>query len=320
MLAPKSPDEMTTDATITDAARDHIRSYFAEFGAAGEEFERFVIEQLDHLEACKPGSRIESASWTSTKRRCTASSTTCKQHSSDWTPLAPRSKVGSPNATSGRPRQPRAGRIASARVCRATRRGCAEFSQERTMLGEQIASAHAQAQAQWQSISQTAVAELAQARAELAASSEDLARERQRFAEAAAPLVEAISRPPAPVEQPVPAAVAPEPKPSDTQLPLPAAPGQPPKSALPSPRSKPCQSPRPNRPAGGTNCNSCGAASRSPRRKRPRLAASSRTQRPARKTRESPTSEERALGSILNQFQDLQGELANRPAKQPTTK
>ncbi len=51
MLAPKSPDEMTTDATITDAARDHIRSYFAEFGAAGEEFERFVIEQLDHLEA-----------------------------------------------------------------------------------------------------------------------------------------------------------------------------------------------------------------------------------------------------------------------------
>ncbi len=36
--------------------------------------------------------------------------------------------------------------------------------------------------------------------------------------------------------------------------------------------------------------------------------------------RNAPTSEERALGSILNQFQDLQGELANRPAKQPTTK
>ena len=197
MLAPKSPDEMTTDATITDAARDHIRSYFAEFGAAGEEFERFVIEQLDHLEGYKPGSRIESTSWTSTKRRCTASSTTCKQHSSAWMPLAPRSKVGSPSATSGRPRKrtSRPNRLCPS-MPRNSPRPCPS-SRKSEPCSASRSQAHAQAQAQWQSISQTAVAELAQARAELAASSEDLAHERQRFAEAAAPLVEAISRQPA---------------------------------------------------------------------------------------------------------------------------
>ena len=222
MLAPKSPDEMTTDATITDAARDHIRSYFAEFGTAGEEFERFVIEQLDHLEASS-------------------------QDRGSNSPVGPRPRGVAPparqlaNSTAapgcryrrgrklGRPVLRAAGRASPSRpnrLCpsmpRNSPRPCPSSRKSEPCSASRSQAARP-AQAQWQSISQTAVAELAQARAELAASSEDLRAERRRFAEAAAPLVEAISRQPAPVEQPVPAAVAPEPKPSDTQLPLPAA-------------------------------------------------------------------------------------------------
>ncbi len=227
MLALKSFDEMTTDPTITDAAGITSVRISPSSAPLAREFERFVAEQLDHLEALQ--TRIadrecqldldqaalhrQLENLQTAQQRLDAASAAVES----WIAEAherPPAPVPAPEQSES-PVPEYAAQLAAA---------VAELTQERTLLGEQISSAHAQAQGQWQSLSQAAAAELAQARAELAASSEELARERQRFAEAAAPLVAAICQPPALVEQPIPAAIAPELQLSDTQLPQPTVP------------------------------------------------------------------------------------------------
>ncbi|HVU86323.1 MAG TPA: hypothetical protein VHD36_03315 [Pirellulales bacterium] len=173
---------MASEPVITEVDREQIRGYLGEMVRAGDDFGRFVEEQFDNLQAlaarlqdreqeleaeraalkgqlaglAQALDRLEAASvaaerWVAESRE--ASPTAAADHAADFTKLL------------------------------------TEFEHARTRFSEELMAAQTEAQSHFASLAQAAAAELAQARSQMSAASEELARERQRLADVTEPLL-----------------------------------------------------------------------------------------------------------------------------------
>lgn len=187
---------MASDPVITDVDRDQIREYLGEISRAGDDFGRFIEEQFDTLEtlAAKLQDREREldaeralvskqlVGLTQARERLEAASVAAEQ----WVAQAATRELA---ATPSEALPDHAAQIAS--VLSALQSNQARLSEEfataQTQLSEELAAAQSQAQARFASLAQSVAAELADARSQLSAASEDLARERQRIVDAAEP-------------------------------------------------------------------------------------------------------------------------------------
>lgn len=305
-----------------DESRGQVTRFVDELRQAGDDFDQFVSQQLDHLESLQATivdreQKLESDraelrrqldSLQQAQQRLDAASAAAESAAKKWLANSQLEAEAPAPADHGQP----------------LTKVIAELQSERTRLGEVLAANQAHAEAQFHALAQSATAELAQARSDLQAASEELSRERQRFAEESAALILAAATRPAPVEvepapitTPEPEAAKSEPAPAQSPVAqsIEPAPVEPAIVAAPAPSGtdvKPA-------PASDGGAGWWGELQEL-RRGLSKGNAKSPDHRVNGAAARTNAGEERVLGKILNDCQAIQGELSAHAARSTPSK